>query len=194
MTKNMQDKKQIIKEAARELFFRFGFTKTSLDDIARLCGIAKPTLYYYYSNKESIFNEIVQEEAMQFMDEVERQIPAELPADEKLAHFFRTIYQRLNHYSRELESVPEMLCDHYPHGRPIVEKINRLFYQKMEPILKAGKQEGIFHYQDEKIVLKSLTLMTDFLNLSWLRHSAKKERDQIIETVIEIILNGLKRR
>jgi len=51
------EKKQKITEAAKELFFRFGFSKTSMDDIAVQSGMAKPTLYYYYDNKEAIFKQ-----------------------------------------------------------------------------------------------------------------------------------------
>ena len=72
-------KKELIKKAARDLFFRFGFNKTSMEDIAKQSGLAKPTLYYYYESKNSIFNEIVIEEATRFMDKVETKIPDTLP-------------------------------------------------------------------------------------------------------------------
>lgn len=194
MKNNEPDKKALIKEAAKTLFYRLGFAKTSMDDIARQCGLAKPTLYYYYPNKEAIFNEIVIDEARQFMDQVEAKLPPDLPADEKIARFFRTIYQDLNRYFKEIEAVPDVLCEYYPQGRPVVEKINELFYQKLRPLLRAGKKEGILRYQDEEMTTSSIVTMTRFLNFAWMRRVDKAKRDRIIETVIEIILNGIRRR
>ncbi len=194
MKNNEPDKKALIKEAAKKLFYRLGFAKTSMDDIARQCGLAKPTLYYYYPNKEAIFNEIVIDEARQFMDQVEAKLPPDLPADEKIARFFRTIYQDLNRYFKEIEAVPDVLCEYYPQGRPVVEKINELFYQKLRPLLRAGKKEGILRYQDEEMTTSSIVTMTRFLNFAWMRRVDKAKRDRIIETVIEIILNGIRRR
>lgn len=187
-------KRNLIKQSARNLFFHFGFNKTSMDDIARQSGMAKPTLYYYYANKESIFNEIVIEEAREFMNRVEQQLPENAPPDEKLAVFFRITYRDLKKYAEEMAEVPSYLCDHSPHGRPIVEKINALFREKLLPLLKTGKEQGVFDFEDEETTSAALVFMTDFLNLDWMHRHPEKLRDRVAERVIEIILNGLKRR
>ncbi len=189
-----QDKKSIILQSARELFFRFGFNKTSMDDIAVQSSLAKPTLYYYYTNKEAIFNEIVIDEAKRFMDSVEKKIPHDIPADEQLILFFRKTYSGLKEYAAKMIDVPDCLYNHSPHGRPIVEKINQLFFEKLQPLLKAGMEEGIFTFDDEQATLSSLVLMTDFLNLDWIHRTPRKKANQVVEGMITIILNGLRRR
>lgn len=189
-----QDKKSAILQSARQLFFRFGFNKTSMDDIALQSNLAKPTLYYYYTNKEAIFNEIVFEEAERFMDSIVRKIPQNIPADDQLALFFKKIYSGLKEYAAKMTDVPDCLYDCSPHGRPIVEKINHLFFERLQPLLQAGKEEGIFEYEDEQGTLSSLVLMTDFLNLDWIHRTPKKKANQIVESMIAIILNGLRRR
>ncbi len=188
------DKRQSIKQAARDLFFRFGFNKTSIEDIARHCGMAKASLYYYYPNKDALFNEIVIEEADQFMNQVEAKLPKHAPPDEKLAWFFRLIYQDLKVYAREMAEVPEIMCEHSPHGRPIVEKINQMFQDKLRPLLQAGKTAGIFDYRDEDVVVASIAYMTQFLNLEWMQMYPEALRDAVIETTIDILLNGIRRR
>jgi AcrR family transcriptional regulator len=59
MQGNPEKKAQII-EAAELLFHRFGYGKTSLDDIAREAGLGKGTIYYYFESKEDIFFEVAQ--------------------------------------------------------------------------------------------------------------------------------------
>ena len=189
-----EDKKSIILQSARELFFRFGFNKTSMDDIALQSKLAKPTLYYYYTNKEAIFNEIVIEEAKRFMDWVEKQIPQNIPADEQITLFFQKIYTGLKEYAAKMIDVPDCLYDYSPHGRPIVEKINQLFFEKLKPLLASGKEERIFEYDNEETTLSSMVLMTDFLNLDWIHRYPEDKADRVVESVIKIILNGLRRR
>ncbi len=42
--------------AAEQCFFKFGYAKTSLDDIARVAGLSRPLLYRKFANKEAIFH------------------------------------------------------------------------------------------------------------------------------------------
>lgn len=193
-TNNDVQKKQLIKTAAKDLFFRFGFTKTSMDDIARQSSLAKPTLYYYYSNKQEIFNAVVIDEAGRFMDKVEESLPSDLPADQKITLFFQLIYKGLKKYASEMNRVPDLMYDSSPHGKPIVEAINKSFTEKLRPLLLEGKEGGLFDFKDVEVTTSTLVFMTDFLNLEWIRLQPEKIRDQVVERMIEIVLNGLKRR
>ena len=48
-----------ILDSARELFARFGYKKTTMEDIAQSLGKGKSSLYYYFKNKEEIFQAVV---------------------------------------------------------------------------------------------------------------------------------------
>ena len=193
-TNNDQEKKYLIKEATRGLFFQFGYNKTSMDDIASQCGLAKPTLYYYYPNKGAIFNEVVIGEAEAFMNAVEKKVRRDIPADEQIALFFRTVYRDLKKYAAKMVGVPTALYNHSPHGRPIVHKINQMVAEKLRPLLEAGQKEGIFQFEDEQSTVSALVFMTDFLNLDWMHRHPERMRDRVVENMIQMILNGLKRR
>jgi AcrR family transcriptional regulator len=47
--------------AALELFVEKGFAATRLDDVARLAGVSKGTLYLYFGSKEELFKAVVRE-------------------------------------------------------------------------------------------------------------------------------------
>lgn len=188
------NKKEIIKNAAKELFFRFGFGKTSMDDIAKRSKLAKPTLYYYYQNKDAIFNEIVVEEATIFMNQVESKLPGHLPPDEKIAFFIWTIYSDMKQYNEEMKDLPEVICQHSPHGRPILEKITTLFSEKLRPLLENARVEKKIHFENLDSTISALIFMLRFLNLEWMQRYPENLRDQVVENVIHIILNGLRRR
>lgn len=49
-----QQKLDVILRNAAKAFMERGYYKTSLDDIAKMQNVTKPTLYYYIKNKEDI--------------------------------------------------------------------------------------------------------------------------------------------
>lgn len=51
--------KESIKKAARDLFRRYGYNKTSVNEIARKAKIAKATIYKYFDSKELILHAIL---------------------------------------------------------------------------------------------------------------------------------------
>ncbi|WP_374539304.1 TetR family transcriptional regulator [Chitinimonas taiwanensis] len=48
-------------EAALSLFVERGFAATRLDDVAKLAGVTKGTVYLYFANKEELFKAVVRE-------------------------------------------------------------------------------------------------------------------------------------
>jgi TetR/AcrR family transcriptional regulator, regulator of autoinduction and epiphytic fitness len=48
--------------AALEVFGRYGFRKTSMDDVARAAGISRQGLYLHFASKEALFRAAVRQE------------------------------------------------------------------------------------------------------------------------------------
>lgn len=51
------DKRQLILDAAAELFGDLGYERTSVDAIAMRSGVSKPTIYSHFGTKEGLFRE-----------------------------------------------------------------------------------------------------------------------------------------
>ena len=54
------DKKEKILEAARDIFFKKSFYEATMDDIAQLSGIKKPTIYYYFPSKIDLASQLLE--------------------------------------------------------------------------------------------------------------------------------------
>ena len=52
-------KRQVIAEAATEAFLSNGYSRTSMDDIARLAGVSKQTIYMHFGDKEHLLFDVV---------------------------------------------------------------------------------------------------------------------------------------
>jgi AcrR family transcriptional regulator len=55
------DRRAQIVEKAADLFDQAGYHATSMDDIARAVGLAKPSLYHYFDSKDQILLEVHEE-------------------------------------------------------------------------------------------------------------------------------------
>ncbi len=54
-----QERKSQLLKVAKQLFSRFGFKKTTVDEIAEAAGMSKRTVYGVFDNKEQILAELV---------------------------------------------------------------------------------------------------------------------------------------
>ena len=54
-----EERRQELVEIARDVFLRFGFRKTTLDDLANAMGMTKSSLYHYFESKEEWFRAAV---------------------------------------------------------------------------------------------------------------------------------------
>lgn len=54
------NKKEKILEAAGEVFFKKSFYEATMDDIAQLSGIKKPTIYYYFPSKIDLASQLLE--------------------------------------------------------------------------------------------------------------------------------------
>jgi len=54
------NKKEQILIAAREVFFKKSFYEATMDDIALLSGVKKPTIYYYFPSKIDLASQLLE--------------------------------------------------------------------------------------------------------------------------------------
>lgn len=71
-------------EGAREVFMRDGFEGASVDDIARVAGVSKATLYSYFPDKRLLFLEVATGQCQRQADECLERINPDLPPEQVL--------------------------------------------------------------------------------------------------------------
>lgn len=71
MSYGQGDKLPLILDAAYELFGSNGFYETKMSDIANQAGIAKGTLYLYFTSKEQLFAAMTKRDFDQFIGDIE---------------------------------------------------------------------------------------------------------------------------
>lgn len=92
-TTSLDQKKRQILKAASHLIAKFGYDKTTLDDIARLIKIKKTTLYYYYRNKDEIIQEVVRSETEKYLKELRENLALQKGTYAKIREYIHTKMQ-----------------------------------------------------------------------------------------------------
>lgn len=64
-------KKEKIEHTARELFWKHGFKKVSIDEICKIAHVSRKTYYTYYSNKNAIVLAILEKLSNTMLDKFE---------------------------------------------------------------------------------------------------------------------------
>jgi AcrR family transcriptional regulator len=148
LTELDQAKRERVFLAAKELFGRFGFKKTTVDEIADLAGISKRTIYEVFHSKEAILADLVMFEALSFRRSCLGQIKHISDPVEKLRIFcsLSSDYFADNLFLGQVLAddqglfAPFLTNEHYLVETGIKEIISRL--------LVDGLQQGVFHPMD----------------------------------------------
>ncbi|MDD2329749.1 MAG: TetR/AcrR family transcriptional regulator [Bacteroidales bacterium] len=71
-------------EAGRALFWKFGFTKVTVEEICHNAGVSKMTFYRYFENKTELAKRILDNAAAEGMERFRSLMNAKIPAEEKM--------------------------------------------------------------------------------------------------------------
>ncbi|MFY0651728.1 MAG: TetR/AcrR family transcriptional regulator [Cyclobacteriaceae bacterium] len=196
----MEDKKEQILGAAKDLFNRLGYSKTSVDDISQAVGMKKSSLYYYFKNKEDMFMcSFKNEWENQFKIFAEEANKQKNPADKIIAY----INQSLAYYEKVVvnHKIPvKVLIETRNLYREFMNHINEGRIGFYENCLKEGVQSGLFCKCDTRKVAESIftvkfSIQYDSFNMFLHTYPTKEDFVGIKENILfatKLILKGLK--
>jgi AcrR family transcriptional regulator len=130
-------------EAARELFFRSGFSRVTMDDLAVRLGVGKATLYRVFSGKEEILVAVVQRVVAEMVGRFEA-VLADPAAGfvERIAFVLRTVGSLFASIS---PSLFEDMRRSAPHVWRAVDTVRHdIMMRNFAKILRGGIQAGLF--------------------------------------------------
>jgi len=181
--------------AAQKLFQQFGLRKTTMEDIAKVVGKGKSSLYYYYATKEEIFEAVVEKEKTNIQAEIDAAIGKEDSAENKLRLLALTKHKALRKrkllYKLGHVDLPENLC--------MFNIIKKRYHEAETDILKMilalGMATGEFKQVDEeeldlmvKVFANSLKGMQLDLSFGDYRGSAPN----LINKTLDVLIGGIK--
>jgi AcrR family transcriptional regulator len=139
---NSQDVKDPIREeiinGAKELFERFGFKKTTMEDIARAIGKSKSALYYYYKTKEDIFEAVVLQEVDEQREQVTEVVKKEESASDKFRMLFISMLEGIKQKANKFSIFRSELHETHFLVESILKQRDSIVEEQLKDILILG--------------------------------------------------------
>jgi AcrR family transcriptional regulator len=82
--------RETILQIAQEIFSKYGYKKTTLDDIANAVRKGKSSLYYYFNSKEDLFQAVIGKEVDILKQALEKVVFRSMDPEEKLREYILT--------------------------------------------------------------------------------------------------------
>ena len=195
----LSEKHQLILAAARRRFAHYGFSKSTMDEIAADVGMAKPSLYYYYSTKEHLFTAVVSREQEQFVHDVDAALRKETSWSHKLKDY---IALRVKLF-RELVNLSQLGLNSWFEMKRVTGDLSKTFEQRelkfIQTILAGGNSAGEFAIPDvhktAKLTLHTLQglLLRTLRGERALDDSSYSELSREMECLIDHLITGIQK-
>ena len=69
-----RERAERILDAAAVLILRWGYQKTTLDDVSRQAGVAKGTMYLHWKTREELFGALIKREKLELAEDIKQRI------------------------------------------------------------------------------------------------------------------------
>lgn len=189
-----EDIKQRIIVMAQDIFSRFGFKKTTLEDIARSLHMAKSSIYHYFASKEELFTAVVEKEVSLLKKEMMKSLKQEDDPQKKLRNYGILRMQAISRFANFYSTFKDDYLEQYSFVHKLRQNYDRYEIETIKSILKEGLDKGIFVVKD--LDTTSFTIVTA---LKGLEYPWALETDPIkimngIDALCDIFFNGILRR
>lgn len=183
------DIKTRILALGEEKFFRDGFYKTTMDDLAVELRMSKKTIYKLFASKEELVHSIALHFLERIRDTILPEINSEKNAIEKLAGLLRTL-------ARVSERItPQMLDEMRRHIPSLWEEVDKFRMQMMfgniTKVIDQGKSEGLFLNYSTPLVMNILVAsIRSVVNPEFIYHN-NLSIGEAARSAMKIVIGGI---
>ncbi len=193
------DKRNAIIQAARKIFAYYGYDKTTLDDIGKVVGLNKTSLYYYYKNKDSIFEDVLQSELDSFLSGTMKKMESVNGYGNKIIAYLRELLS----YSRNATNLIGLSNENMQSVRPFIRNQSEYFLKKhmhyISEAIEMGVKEGEFKVCDTERIAKSILRISNavmcksnhFLDNTITKENEMNDIESDVILVVSLVLDGL---
>jgi len=135
------DKKEMILEAAREVFFKKSFYEATMDDIAQLSGIKKPTIYYYFPSKIDLASQLLEVNVKKIFEKISEIISKTNNIKQRIKMIV-DFYINLLEENSKIFIIMQRIGYDFMQKEDSKKKINELFEKLRKKQKKAGDLFG----------------------------------------------------
>ena len=159
-------KRQQILETGKDLFWKYGFKRVTIEEICKEAGISKMTFYKYFSNKIELVKTLVDEILQQGLIKYRKLMESDLPYPEKVLGMIEL--KREQTHAMSSEFFKDYLQSNDPDLIAYLEKLSQENFSLFLDDFRKAQQNGDIR-KDLKVefILAVLNRLLD-----WIQHDA----------------------
>lgn len=187
------ERQRQILDNARTIFARYGYRKTTIEDIGKACGLGKAALYHYYSGKEEIFAEVVRAETDRLLGQIRAAVDAARGPRAKLVAALTTSVRAASARIGELvgpTSAAELRASLPLAGRQL-QRFRDEEAAILRGILDDGERRGVFKRLGSPSVPLLIIAGLRGVQLHLLDLDNPPRLDDALDALLEIFLEGI---
>ncbi|MGP3963096.1 TetR/AcrR family transcriptional regulator [Nonomuraea sp. 3N208] len=184
---------EILKHAAA-LFVERGYARTSVKAIAERVGIAAPSIYWFYENKQAILVEFLRNCLEDFLQTMQVQVHGNTPAERLTSYITAHVRAQLTDRTRAA-SYDALRTTGYrdnlsPAQRAELAELQNRIVDIPRGIIAAGRDSGDFQVTDVTVATYALVTMADTV-YQWYDPGGSLTADEIAHQYAELALRSL---
>lgn len=188
----MDDIKSLILDKAKERMERFGFKKTTMDEISKDCKISKKTIYEHFTDKEDMFSCLLSRECHKTIEILFSQMGDVTDPLEKLILLIRKAISYFNqdHFITRILKDDELFLAFV--NRKYHEMIDEEIISIIAKIIREGIQQGKFRDVDERMVAYAGFKLFQAFSYARTGPLRKEQNEQYYtEVLIDFLVNAI---
>lgn len=188
---NKEELRRKIIVTAGTIFSRYGFRKTTMDEIARALKMGKSSIYYYFESKEVIFEAVVLHEAEILRNELTTAIKSvESPVDKMRNYVFVRMkaFEKLSNY---YNAIFDKNLDHFEFVENIRSRYDREELAILRLILYHGARRKVFRVTNSEFT--ALAIQTSLKGLEVPLFWQKKDVniEDRLNGILDVLFHGI---
>jgi len=191
MTKD-QTRDKILAVAAK-MFGKYGFQKTTVDEIARTAHKAKGSVYYYYKSKEDLFLTVVMQEIQFLKTGLIRVIVDSQDATGMIRNYLMNRMMLMKDAVNYHESLKADFVADFSFLNDCREDFTRFEIDLMKAIIDRGIRENRFQIKDSYATAQVIILAMKAIEIPFYHHHKISEYEQTIVELVDILVRGLEK-
>ena len=188
---NKEEIRKKIIATSGQIFSRYGFRKTTMDEIARALKMGKSSIYYYYKSKEEIFEAVVLHEANILRNELTTAIKSvESPVDKMRNYVFVRMksFEKLSNY---YNAIFDKNLDHFDFIETIRTKYDREELAILRLILYHGARKKIFNVTNSEYTALAVQTTLKGLEVPLFWKKRELNIEERLNGILEVLFNGI---
>ena len=179
-------------QAARQVFVRFGYKKTALDDIAREARKGKSTIYYYFKSKDDIFKAVIDAEAEIRAKTIDGQISMLEDPQLKLKTYIYVRMLTLKKVGNYYEAIKNDLLDNLYFVNSFRSNHFDAEINLIKDLLLEGIEKEVYTIQNPELTAKTIvTLLQGFEVPLILKNLSDEELQKSVDEMLNILFFGI---